>query len=85
MDVLTVEEESVLSSIRGFVACMRGRSVPAHVEYMEGAIVSAGGSVSSVAGASGLRIFCLCGARFSIRPAPDAVDKVEVSFIPGDR
>jgi|HubBroStandDraft_1064217.scaffolds.fasta_scaffold90156_3 hypothetical protein len=79
-EVLTFDEENVLSSIREVVTGIRALGPPVEVKDVEEAVVLLGGSASSETDNAGFRIFNLRGARFSLRPALGSPGAIEISF-----
>lgn len=82
-DILTVGEESVLSSIRGIVGGIRARGLEVQMEHIEAAMISIGATVSPETDLGGIRIFNLCGARLSVRPDSVIPGAVELRFVHG--
>jgi|HubBroStandDraft_1064217.scaffolds.fasta_scaffold302201_1 hypothetical protein len=84
-DVLTVHEESALSSIRGIVAEIRSKDRAVTVEDVEKALISVGGTVSSDAEGRGSRTYDFCGARMSLSADSGSGGTIQLSFIPAVR
>lgn len=84
-DVLTVEEESVLSSIRSIVVGLRSRTVGVELQDVERALIAAGGSPVRGNAMPGINAFVLRGSCFSIASASGSAGLIEVNFIRASR
>jgi hypothetical protein len=85
VDVLTIDEEGVLSSIREIVSGIRAGSRAIGLEDVEGAVISIGGSVSTEPDRGAYKIYELRGARFSLSADSGSGGAIQLSFIPAVR
>jgi len=81
LDVLTVDEESALLSLRGIVAGLRSQVVCVRLEDVERALIAEGGAHLEVGAKPGINAFVLRGAWFSIASASGCAGAIEVDFI----
>jgi hypothetical protein len=82
IDVLTLDEESALKSIREIVGVIRANGLAVLVEDIEGAFVSIGGTVSTEKDEAGSKIYGLRGARFSLSADTGSGGAIQLSFLP---
>jgi hypothetical protein len=79
IDVLTAEEESVLSMVREIVAEGRARGGVAEIGELKKTIARAGATVAGETCESGT--FILRGARFTVRALSDPHGAIELRFL----
>jgi hypothetical protein len=85
VDVLTLDEESALGTIREIVSGIRAGGRPAQMEEVEKAVMAAGGTVLVDTDAGGSRIYGLSGARFSLSADSVSGGAILLSFVPAAR
>lgn len=79
-DLLSAEEEGVLSSLRAIVEGVRGRGLSPELEAVSAELVSTCAATEAAPGESGTRVFRQGGASFSLRQIPGPGRGIEVSF-----
>lgn len=80
-DVLTADEESVLSSLRGIVVALRSGVAGVRLADVERALIAEGGVPLESEAMPGTNAFVLRGACFSIASASGCAGAIEVDFI----
>ncbi len=80
-DVLTLDEECALSSIRTIVTDLRSRLACIQAVDVERALIAAGAVRSGDEDLSGINTYLLGGACFTFAPVPNCPGSIEVNFI----
>jgi hypothetical protein len=81
-DLLTPDEEGVLSALRDIVAGVRAQGLAPELEGAADRLVSAGAELSVGPGEPGPLDFRLRGVRFTLRTSPGPRRGIEVCFTP---
>jgi len=82
LDILSGDEESVISMLRRIVDVIRAHGMAADVEAVERAVIEAGASNEDGARRSESRVLRFRSAHFSLTPRTDSGARIEINFHP---
>lgn len=81
LDLLSLQEESSLTSVRHIVEEMRSKGDQPRVDAVSGALRSLGALAIPGLGGVGDAVFDLNGTRLQVRFTPESRDAVEIRFL----
>ena len=79
--VLSLDEELVLSLVRGLLEGIRADGRVADLGRLEQALADAGAEAESVASGNNVRTLRMRGARFYVQPCTENMGAIELVFI----